>query len=88
MDDGRSMIELLADASKLAIHDAAANLTAQLSEWDELRERVRKAEQSAHQSGNGPTARGDFLPPGSTLPKVRGFLASLTALEVCLFIGR
>jgi hypothetical protein len=46
MDDRRS-IKLLADAGKLAIRDVAANLMVQLSELDVLRERVRKAEQSA-----------------------------------------
>jgi glycerol-3-phosphate O-acyltransferase len=51
MNDGRSLIELIGDARKLvAVREAAANLIAQLSELDELRERVRKAEQSAHTS--------------------------------------
>jgi hypothetical protein len=51
MSDGRSLIELIADARKLvAVREAAANLIAQLSELDELRERVRKAEQSAQTS--------------------------------------
>ena len=46
MSDGRSLIELIADARKLvAVREASANLIAQLSELDELRERVRKAEQ-------------------------------------------
>ena len=46
MSDGRSLIELIADARKLvAVREAAANLIAQLSELDELRERVKKAEQ-------------------------------------------
>jgi hypothetical protein len=58
MDDRRSMIELLADAGKLAIHDVAANLMAQLSELHELRERVRKAEQSAHQPRQWPDCSG------------------------------
>jgi hypothetical protein len=51
MNDGRSLIELLADARKLvAVREAAANLIAQLSELDELRERIRKAEQSVQTS--------------------------------------
>jgi hypothetical protein len=51
MSDGRSLIELIADARKLvAVREASANLIAQLSELDELRERVRKAEQSAQTS--------------------------------------
>jgi hypothetical protein len=51
VSDGRSLIELIADARKfVAVREAAANLMAELSELDELRERVRKAEQSAQAS--------------------------------------
>jgi hypothetical protein len=41
-------LETVTDAQLSVVADAAANLTAQLSELNELREMVRKAELLAH----------------------------------------
>ena len=49
MNDGRMMIGLMADGRKLVtLRDAAARLIAHLSELNELRERVRKAEKRSY----------------------------------------
>jgi hypothetical protein len=51
MNDGRMMIGLMADGRKLVtLRDAAARLIAHLSELNQLRERVLKAQLSARKS--------------------------------------